>query len=188
MTLAVLSAVAVWIAWESVNAYAISLDLSCRVPAHLPSEFETTGKGGQEPQTLHPSGSYPANYQLGFQERLQDFLQPDLVRRGLSTVISGMSCAHVIDTIQVTDSLRQNAPGLVVPFRGDGLNVILDPAQSDDVADVTGKQETIQRPNGNISVQVVSGTQKNPAGVLSLFFEGMTPDLVPRLSSIVWDV
>ncbi|MFN0055727.1 MAG: hypothetical protein ACKV0T_26590 [Planctomycetales bacterium] len=97
-----------------------------------------------------------------------------------------MAGARVIDTIQITDTLRQHVQGLQVPFTGDGIHAILDPAESDDTAGAGGKLATIQRPDGSETTWIIAGTQ-TCHGVPSFYFQNMTSDALPRLSTICWD-
>ena len=93
--------------------------------------------------------------------------------------------ATAIDTIRITDYLRQNIPGLDVPFEGSGLQVILDFQEHTDVAGTAGKRATILRPDGSTTTWTIAGSVVLH-GVPALFFKGMLAGEVPRLSEITW--
>jgi len=92
---------------------------------------------------------------------------------------------RVIDTISITDDLRQRVPGLDVPFKGNGLQVILDFKENTDMSGTTGKRATILRPDGSATTWIIAGSVVRH-GVPAIFFEGMLAADVPRLSEITW--
>jgi hypothetical protein len=93
--------------------------------------------------------------------------------------------ARAIDTIAITDALRQRVPGLAIPFRGNGVQVILDPDDPTDVSETTGKVATILRPDGSTATWTIAGSEVRHR-VPAIFFEGMSAGEVPRLSEITW--
>src|SRR5579872_6229991 len=66
----------IWGIAESVNASGISLDFECQTPPDWPDEVATTGKGGRDPEILHPCTSYSPNYRVGFEQCLWEYLEP----------------------------------------------------------------------------------------------------------------
>jgi hypothetical protein len=94
--------------------------------------------------------------------------------------------AKAIDTISITDNLRQRVPGIEVPFEGDGLQVILDSQEQSDVATTAGKRASILRPDGSTVTWTIAGSVVNSQGVTAIFFGGMQAREVPRLSEITW--
>jgi hypothetical protein len=93
--------------------------------------------------------------------------------------------ARIIDTITITDWLRQNVPDAPFPFLGDGLQVILDPAEHTDVCSAAGQQATIVRPDGSRIDWRIAGVEVRH-GVPALFFAGLAAQEVPRLSRVEW--
>ena len=75
--------------------------------------------------------------------------------------------------------------GLVVPFDGDGLLVILDASEGTDVSGVAGRRATISRPDGTQVVWPVAGAEVRH-GVPALYFAGLAQADVPRLSHLTW--
>jgi len=92
---------------------------------------------------------------------------------------------RVIDTISITDDLRQWVPGLDVPFKENGLQVILDFKENIDVSDTAGKRATILRPEGSATTWIIAGSVVHH-GVPAIFFEGLLAAEVPRISEITW--
>jgi hypothetical protein len=93
--------------------------------------------------------------------------------------------AQVIDTIRISGAGRQPSTGLVVPFDGDGLLVILEAREGTDVSATAGRTATIVRPDGTQLEWSVAGTEVRH-GVPALYFAGLAQADVPRLSQITW--
>ncbi len=92
----------------------------------------------------------------------------------------------VIDTIPMTDVLYRHQPGLKAKYQSDGLLAILDPDETTEVPVVSGSVVTIFRPDGSSIVRVVTVAER-PSTVVGLFFAGLRPEDVPRLSHIKVD-
>ena len=93
--------------------------------------------------------------------------------------------AQVIDTIRISGALRRSSTGLVVPFEGDGLLVILDAHEGTDVSATAGRKATIVRPDGTRVEWSVAGAEVRH-GVPGLYFAGLAQADVPRLSQVTW--
>jgi len=93
--------------------------------------------------------------------------------------------ARVIDTISITEDLRQRVPDLDIPFKENGLQVILDFQEQTDVSGTAGRRATIRRPDGSATTWIIAGSVVRH-GVPAIFFEGVLETEVPRLSEITW--
>jgi hypothetical protein len=93
--------------------------------------------------------------------------------------------ARVIDTIRIDETLRRNVRELLVPFDGDGLQIILDPQQSTDVTGVAGREATVMRPDRSEARYTIAGAEVRH-GVAALYFTGLGAQAIPRLSEITW--
>jgi hypothetical protein len=89
---------------------------------------------------------------------------------------------RVIDTIELRGSWTHRSPALAA--KGDGLLVILDPMGPKADASLLGRPVTVRRPDGGTSSHVVDSVEENGAGVVALFFRGLTGPEIPRDSTI----
>ena len=93
--------------------------------------------------------------------------------------------ASVVDTIRIWDAAQRPSTGLVVPFDGDGLLVILDAHEGTDISDATGRRATFSRPDGTQFAWPVAGVEIRQ-GVPALYFAALAQSEVPRLSQVIW--
>lgn len=92
----------------------------------------------------------------------------------------------VIDAIPMTVALYRNQPELKAKYQADGLLAILDPNETTEVPVASGSVVTILRPDGSSIVRAVTVAER-PSAIVGLFFTGLRPEDVSRLSHIKVD-
>jgi hypothetical protein len=89
---------------------------------------------------------------------------------------------RVIDTIQLNEATLRSSPDLMASL-GQGLLVILDPAQVSSAPFQAGVTVRVHRPDGASFNRVVSAV-KVPHAAVGVFFKDMEQHEMPRLSEI----
>ena len=90
---------------------------------------------------------------------------------------------RVIDTIQLNSTLYGHHPEWQARFGSEGLLAILDPADASEVLVSPGTVIRVHRPDGSSAEHTTTATER-PSTAVGLFFPHLTPDDIPRLSTL----
>ena len=88
-----------------------------------------------------------------------------------------------MDTIAHRDSWIHRYPHLAE--RGEGLLIILDPAEVREAPDIQDRVVNVRKPDGSASQYVVASAETHHS-VVGLFFKGVSSEDIPRGSLIEW--
>ena len=90
---------------------------------------------------------------------------------------------RVIDTIRWSEAMQQRNASVALPQLGDGLLVILDPAQVTTPPMAAGSTVRVRCPDGTVTERRVASVQV-PHSVVGLFFADTHEHEIPRGSQI----
>jgi hypothetical protein len=91
--------------------------------------------------------------------------------------------ARVIDLISYSNRWTHRYPDMA--RFGDGIMVILDPRDINDVGDLTGVVAAVKKPDGSIETLPIHHAEVHH-NTVGLFFQGIDESRIPRNSEVTW--